>query len=251
MEELTLAFRAKAKLVHPANGGTKELFKLVSDCFNQLRTELSNASRQDMDSKDVKPAPPALFSADGKLDMEKFNQVFESTRLPDPYQEGYGKFMEPSTKNREEFDIPKVMDKFDSIKFNKIFDDIEDDDKHAYDPEADPEPFLVGGASCGELGGSEITDFTGVCNNLMFSDYMKAHTRQKLINPRIVNARPEFKSVEDLIKHREDDMFKITVNQAYKDRIALKDELNERMENERIKRLMDHDLLIQKQWNAV
>lgn len=249
-DDLIDAYRKKAKLVHPNNGGSEELFNLVTICFKQVLKDVKQT--QPHKEERVFSQPSKLLKADGKMDIDKFNKLFDEVRIHNPYDDGYGKLMEKSSKVRQEFEIPKVMDKYDKLEFNKMFDKMVENASVQDVPELDPpRPFVVGGAECEELGGDTVQDFSGACNDLLFSDYLKAHTQTGLINPRLVKSRQEFKTLDELIEHREDAKYKIEVNKLYLEQIASNASLNERLEQERLQRLATHDNRVKRQVDVI
>ena len=111
-----------------------------------------------------------------RFDINKFNQVFDETRLKDVYDDGYNDWTE---------DTPPAQKAIVAYK--------------------DPEPYAMGRFSAAyELGRQHVDNFSGdtVGTNLKFMDFKLAHTTTLLVDPAAVAERPEFKSVDDIKKHR-------------------------------------------------
>ena len=209
LEELKRAYRQKAMIVHPTRGGSDELFNIVTESFRTLFTALNNVTAESCNvaAADVEDIVKHAFSkGDGTIDMDKFNEVFEQHRTRAPENAGYGDRMIESTSAREDFTFtaPQHLIKdFNATKFNEMFEQqAACGDARLYD---EPEPLgMFDNMAFGQLGLESVADFSApnTGGGLNYSDYMKAHTTGRLIDPRIVEKRPEFRSVEELEKHR-------------------------------------------------
>ena len=143
--------------------------------------------------------------------MTAFNRMFEENRLEEATQAGYGNTMAQSSQMREDINIPNKMKTFKINSFNKAFDKqaVNKDNREmiAY---RQPEPTLMAkNVGFSELGVAAINDFSGANDTIKkvnYMDYMKAHTTSRLIDPKMVSARPEFKNVEALESHRSTNM---------------------------------------------
>jgi curved DNA-binding protein CbpA len=137
--------------------------------------------------------------------QEAFNQIYEDHRISDPYDKGYGEMMADHSAVREDIDIKRtVKNKKD---FHSIFEQesINKNNKKiiAYkDPVA--LPAQSGILSCYTLGQDKIDDFSSGLDTsgLGFTDYRKAHTTSRLIDPNSVKSRKEYKTVDELQSDR-------------------------------------------------
>ena len=222
-EQLRSAYRHAASLVHPDKGGNRHLFNLVTECFRFLANEykardadkphfmLKQQSQEYIQKQQQSPyvhkeqerrINPAVM--DG-MSLGRFNQIFEENRLEDEEtQHGYGDMMEKSSKNRDDISVPKLMKKFDQGRFNKVFDKVVPVSKEVV-VYRDPEPLqLAKQLQYTEIGGSKPNDYTSsIESSIKYTDYMKAYTTSRLVDPRAVSERPEYKSVEQYEKARE------------------------------------------------
>lgn len=172
----------------------------------------------------IAPAPSATNIAikPEKFDITKFNSVFNENRLKDAYDEGYGNWTE---------DTPQSIQK-------------------AIITYKDPEPYATGRFSSSyELGRDRVGDYSGdtVGTSLKFMDFKLAHTTTMLVDPNTVNDRPEFKTVDEIKKHRATMPLEATEADLLK-RHAAKVEA-EKLETARIQALKDKDSLVDKIYN--
>jgi len=239
LEELRNNYKRIALQVHPDKGGSNELFQLVTQCYKRLLKhyekkmekdfmELKNEFKQfetekrsgnaDLatmyEQERSRQPPPAMERPRGGVDnrnqgefMTAFNRIFEENRLDDAMAVGYGHTMAASSAAREDINIPNKMKTFKLNNFNKAFDKqaVNDGNKEImqYKP---PEPTLMAKrVGFSELGINEVDDFSGANDTIKkvnYMDYMKAHTTSKLIDPKLVKSRQDFKSMKELETHR-------------------------------------------------
>ena len=157
------------------------------------------------------------FIPGDKFNVERFNKLFSESRIAEVYDDGYGKWTEDSPKQ------PNAL-----VNYKE--------------PNA-----LMGGrfASAYELGNSKVDDYSGdnMGPGLQFMDYRLAHTTTLLVDEKAVDSRPEFKSVEELKKHRTN-MSLIPTADDVKKRHLQKME-DEKRESDRQKALKEKDSLIE------
>lgn len=234
-EQLKTAYRNAASLVHPDKGGNRHLFNLVTECFRYLANEykardadkphfmLKQQSQEYMRAQGTSVPVQAQSPSQGGsyvhrsedrrinpavmdgMSLGRFNKVFEENRLQDEDTEhGYGEMMEQSSKNREDISVPKLIKKFDQSRFNKVFDKIVPPTKEVIVYQ-EPEPLqLAKQLQYTEIGGSKPNDYTSSMeSSIKYTDYMKAHTTSRLVDPRSVAERQEYKSVAQYEKARE------------------------------------------------
>jgi len=259
VEELKSAYRQKAMIVHPSRGGSDELFNIVTESFRTLFTALSGntttgnvatAAKQD-DVEDI--VKHAFSKGDGTIDMDKFNAVFEQHRTRAPEDAGYGDRMIESTGAREDFtfNAPQHLIKdFNATKFNEMFEQqAACGDARRYD---EPEPLgMFDNMAFGQLGLESVSDFSApnTGGGLNYSDYMKAHTTGRLIDPRTVEKRPEFRSVEEFEAHRAKQDY--TLTPAEKLRLDAKAEREEQDRLQHKERVAKQDAAYVEQFASV
>ena len=263
-EELKEAYKRQARLVHPDKGGNEQLFNIVTDAFKKLayQYKLKQQDKQHYELKknymdDVpnrfEPPRPSPMPTDGNF-QDKFNRLFDENKFKDDEddeQRGYGHMMEKSSKERGDIEIPKVMDKFSKKKFNDIF------EKHAPVSKEviiykEPEPLVLSKLPYTEIG-QKTEDFTvdsTRTNGLLYTDYMKAHTTTRLVDPRSVQERKQYRNVEAY----EADRARITERALTPEEIAYQakqKQQQERDEEMRLRRLQNRDDRLQQHYDKV
>lgn len=224
-EELKDSYKRLAKFVHPDKGGSEELFNAVTECFRKLareykareektHDELRRGAREYVESRPTGPGATAdIPSAADEGFCEKFNRTFEANRLEDDEGDGvgYGDKMAASTgKVREDFSIPKILKKYDTHTFNKVFDSVTLTDTKEVIKYREPEPLPVAKSlQYTELGKAATGDFSSTTEGearrtLQYTDYMKAYTTTRLVDPRSVEARQKFRNVDEYESARAD-----------------------------------------------
>jgi curved DNA-binding protein CbpA len=206
-EELVKAYRKLAIKVHPDKGGSEILFDAVTKCFKQLATEFK--ARQVEKPHHVLKKEFEEFKEEGKKPEfpsfpqnttfnEKFNKLYEDNKLEDDDDNrGYSHFMAKSQKEREDFKIPKLLNKFTEKKFNETFEKVVKPGKDIIIYK-EPEPVMAAkNLNFTELGG-KTEEFTTTA----YTDYYKAHTTSRLVDTRSVTKRKEYKTIADYEEDR-------------------------------------------------
>lgn len=257
-EELKNAYRKTAKLVHPDRGGSEQLFNLVTDSFRHLAYEykMKMGNRPHHELKKEASAfyadrPVATRSAftDGEGDFnERFNRMFQENKLEDDEMErGYAHMMAESSKERDDINIPRAMKKFQASKFNEIFDKNVPVSKDVV-VYRDPEPLnLARALQFTELGG-KTDDYSSALEKgergLQYTDYMKAHTTTRLVDPKVAS-RKEYRNVEEYEAARARAVGKPKTEEEER-RIEEMKIREEKAERERLRRLKERDEAIRK-----
>lgn len=210
-DQLKAAYRRMAAIVHPDKGGTDQLFQYVTDCFKKLAYDLQ-ARDTDKPHYELKKQSQAFYEENrggGRGDMPKmqsaemmrrFHQAFEENHLEDEeYDFGYGDIMEKSSAVREDIKIKKaIRGKFTADKLNRAFEENVPltQDVVVY---KEPEPMVLSNRlACTEIGSGRPEDFSSSIESggLAYTDYRKAHTTTRLVDPRAVQPRAEYKSIK-------------------------------------------------------
>jgi curved DNA-binding protein CbpA len=262
-EELVNAYRRLAKLVHPDKGGSEMLFNTVTECFKLLAHEFKRKEaekphhvlKQEFMQREERgngsSVPP--LARDGNF-TDKFNQLFEENKIEDEDNKiGYGHLMAASSKTREDIEIPKVMSgKFSEKKFNEAFEKSAPLSKEVV-VYKEPEPLvLTKKLQFTELGGTtdDFSTDTSKKANLQYTDYMKAHTTTRLVDPRAVQKRKEYRSIEDF----EADRAKKTQAALTPEEMRRQKEVEEaekKREEERLMRVQQRDRIASEHYERV
>jgi len=255
-DELKDSYKRIARVVHPDRGGSDQLFQMVTDCFKQLAHEykLREVDRPHHELKkdaqryyDSNPVINKPVARDENF-LDRFNRTFEENKLEDEdgSSVGYAHMMAPSSKTREDFNIPQVMKKFSQDKFNKVFDKVtlSSTSKEVVtykEPEALP---LAKTIQYTEIGAEKPGDFSSGegknKNTLQYTDYMVAHTKTRLVDPRTVGERPTYKNVDAYEQARAEAMSKPATQEELQWR-AQQEREKELKEQERLRRAAERD----------
>lgn len=263
-EELKNAYRRVAKLVHPDKGGSQKLFNTVTICFKKLATEYNNKQKTHselkndyanyMNSEESKqPVTSQQYNTFNTNEsdpnfLDKFNKMFVDNRLEDDTNDhGYGDKMAKSSKNREDIEIPKLLNKFSKNKFNRKFEEVtlKNASKEVIVYE-EPQPLvLTKTLGFSELGGKRPDDFSSTSEltdrkGLQYSDYMRAYTEQRIVDPRAVQKRNEYKDVDSYETARSR-ATEAPATQSELEWMARREQNEKKKEEERLHRLKEQD----------
>lgn len=269
-DELKNAYKRLAKLVHPDKGGSKEIFNKVTECFKTLAHEYKmrksdrphhelKKESQEYYSNSKSNGPGKLNESDMASFRERFNKTFEENKLDDDDNtKGYGHMMAESSKTREDLEVPtyiKPGKKIDMNTFNKTFDAItlpKSSEIVKYrEPEALP---LSRKMQYSELG-ENVDDFSSATSSrdsrgLQYTDYKKAYETGRLVDPRSVEKRKEFKTVGEYESMRE----RVLSEGPTDDELQYKSKKEKddiRAEEARLRRLAERDKIIENHHNKM
>jgi curved DNA-binding protein CbpA len=255
-EELVKAYRKVAVKLHPDKGGSEVLFNKATECFKELAAEFKKREVEKPHHVLKKEFEEFKDETDKKSDFpsfpqnttfhQKFNSFFEENKLDDDEDNrGYEHFMEKSRKEREDINIPKLINKFTEKKFNDTFEKVVKPGKDIIIYK-EPAPVMASkNLNFTELGG-KTEEFT----TENYTDYYKAHTTSRLVDPRSVTKRKNYKTVTDY----EEDRNMTTEKVLSEAEIKYQKELelyNISKEDQRIRRLKEKDTAAEKQFEKI
>ena len=285
-EMLRENFKKLALKAHPDKGGSEYLFKLLTQCYKYLSSELKkkeadkqfyelkkdflnelennknafksqSSSRQKSSSgasssrQSTKGTVQSAFYNGERFDEAKFNQFFMENKLSDEVQEqGYKEWME----KQEVKEAPKYNGSFNSSSFNSHFEaNAKSDASHRQLIKyQEPEP-LVTSKRLGftELGQESVDDFSGdnkSLRNLNYTDYRIAHTTSRIVDPKTVN-RQDFKNIQELERSRDNVSFQMSEEDYIA--AAKKKRMEEKLEEQRQQALRSYDYRVQQQYQKI
>ena len=179
----------------------------------------------------------------------KFNKVFLEAKVEDEGHDfGYGEIMAKSSEKREDFTIDRRLDKFSNEAFNKTFDAVVQPTKSDViiykEPEALP---MCKKLQYVELGADKPSDYTrsedADTHSLKYTDYKLAHTTERLVDPRTIKTRKEYKNIEDYQNARDKHVKKSQTKEEV-EYLRAKQENEALAEEARLKRLASYDVKI-------
>ena len=247
-EQLKEAYKTMALKVHPDKGGTEYLFNLVTACYkaltkeykrkvsdkqyHELKTDFKKFQQQPQHHQNVRIE--AATAAKG-FNIERFNRVFEEHKQESVVDNGYGDFLK-STPSRDE---PKNLfggKKVSADAFNRMFEKqaskVKEPNKFLVKYK-DPEPLSASKKiAYTELGVDAIDDFSAdniSKKSLNFMDLKLAHTTSRIVDPRTVDPRKEYKNVEDVETDRSKISYTLNdTDREYYEKMKRLEELKER-----------------------
>lgn len=268
IEDLRDAFKKTAIKVHPDKGGNTELFNICKEAYKHIFQKLKNQNsyksfkemkEESADSfKKMKKTKHVSFKDDidnlnskNEDFITKFNRVFDENKFDDPNDDGYAEFMVKSSKNREDIDIKKKVKNFKD--FNQVFDSEETMNKEVVvykEPEA--LDICSKKLSFNELGVTKIDDYSSDTTNnrsLMYTDYKRAHTTNKLIDKNMLKEKQTYKNMDDITRQRSSQSFEL----SDEDRRVINEGLRREQEKEKKRQinLNEYDRNIQTHFNKV
>lgn len=263
LDQLREKYKAIAIKVHPDKpGGSDYLFKLVTAAYKELakthaaRTIDRQFNELKLDSKKGKEVMPSQKD-NQSFNLNRFNNVFESNRMPDDSDHGYKEWMSTSADSSSGPAVPKkLVKKFSIDRFNKTFDDLP---THAHASKSmtkfkEPAPLTASSSKliCSELGVEKISDYSGDVSNggLTFTDYKKAHTTTRLITQDMLkNCDQRELSLDTIEKERGN--VRYTMNDTEKDAYEAQLKYHETQEKKRQDEVRKRDRLIEQQYTRM
>ena len=262
-DELKKSYKKLAIKSHPDKGGDKIIFDYITKKFYdlaneyELRTSNKNYNELKNDYSDYiqKKNNYQNNKFDDNLSVsERINKHFSETKVYDEDADyGYGDTMVQSTKNREDFKFDNIFDnkKFTNKSFNEVFDKNVTISKEIvkYD---EPKPMVLAkNLNFSEIGGGKNDDYSSSIektNNLAYTDYMKAHSTNRLVGASELNNFKSFKNTQEYQKYS-DKKIKKKYNNKELNLIEKKNEQNEQCENDRLERIKKENLNIFNAYN--
>ena len=273
VKEIERAYRRQARKVHPDHGGSEEAFKLLTKAYLSIleakRAERSNRMNyqemkresQDYLEEQGRSGPAPLGTGQG-FNRDRFNQLFDETRLEEVVDQGYSDWIQenPSSENGSKINSDLISQKFSLNVFNSTFEQqrnaeapvSEEDRMIKY---SEPKAAPVSKLGFTELGEAKIADFGKTASiendkSLSYTDYRQAMTRTHLLDQRDRQAtRPEYRDIEELERARESISYTMDDSDRHHYEQWKNHEAN--LENMRQDRVKERDQLVGDRYQSV
>ena len=266
LEELKDKYKRVAKKAHPDRGGSEELFNLVTLCykklyeeyklkrinkqFNDLKLDFSQYSEQQnnvqrrnqyLNQETVQQNTQRYGNRYNTNDFQDtFNKVYDDHKISNPFDNGYGDMMLESRPDREDINISRKVNNMK--QFNTAF---ESEPINKYnkkmivykEPEALPSSTKT--LKYTELGIDNVKDFSTETNNLHCSDYKKAHSTNRLADPRLMNNRRQFNNIGDVEADRSNISYVMSEEDLIKE--AKRKRKEQKLEQRRLRKQQEQD----------
>ena len=181
ISELKKIYYDLASLCHPDKGGNKNDMIIIKQAYEYIKKQLSNSENRlsleeiqhDFDKyrNSQKIKLETFYDIHSKIHHGYcFNDIFEKRKkdLCNPFESGYGHYMETSTIKTDKYNIDATIHKPIKISFCKNLIKWNE-----------PVFYPVGYGGNYQFGVKNIDDFSHTVNNLHLTDYMKAYDNSK------------------------------------------------------------------------
>ena len=224
---------------------------------SQGSTNTYTPNQKEEGKRRKKQVPPKFINPEGQgFNVKLFNKLYEENKIWDPNDDGYEDWLRKGDVDEIRKAPPVFSKSFNIGVFNSTFEDWKAQTKQQggsggasgqiqkYDR---PQELISTSSGYTVLdGGEPIKDFTKSLDTpgaLNYSDLKSAYTGGcDMIDPRTVDARKEYRNVEELIRDRDRLDYVLTpADAALEERYARE---AERREQERLSRLSSRDTLV-------
>lgn len=268
-DDVKKAYKKFALKYHPDKpGGNSKKFMMVSQAYVYLMQKIKemsgNKSHHEMQKEakqyfeemeqrrqdnrqskgnEIEYPDDRMEIGEKNFNVDKFNQIFEKTKMPSQWDKGYGGDWGDDSDHEE----PVVFNKKFSLDlFNSTFDE-QKKNKMEKKPERqlivieEPQPQLLSNLGFEELGQGDIDDFTSerVNMSMQFTDYKMAYTKANVLEYDEKFNRGDYKNIDHLVRERTNVNYDLT--QEDKARLAKREMLMKQQEEERINNMMAFD----------
>lgn len=226
-EMLKSAYKKAAIRAHPDKGGTKDAFDAVTRAYAYLldilkliqgrQTNVASGGGTTPGLETVReqrscasqewqmPAEPVKLNPNN-LDLNKFNQMFEQTRVPDPDEDGYGDWLKGTDSGNGKIkDAKKFSESFNREVFNRMFeDDAKTSRETAIQSWQQPQELTLAVGMGVELGRDRPADYTAAPNSKhQFTDLRAAYTSENTVSNQIQGVRVDNRDFNSYKAQRE------------------------------------------------
>ena len=222
---LKSAYKKAVLAAHPDKGGSEKEFEAVTRAYAYLgdilkrihggrgtegKVEAPTAlqGNREQDADKWKMVEPVQLNAKN-LDMNRFNTMFEKTRIPDPEESGYGDWLKGGG-DAADAQGPKFSGKFNREVFHRAF----EDENKARQTSARQQGGVMtvqeqslasrlGYAT--ELGRTARDDYTVSANDpgLKYTDLKKAYTEYNTFSQETAGVNVQTRSLDEYTKNRD------------------------------------------------
>lgn len=258
-DQLKNAYKKLAIKSHPDKGGNKILFDYVTKKFY----ELSNDYKMRTDNKNFNELKEGYNTynennndqgkyndkfEDGLSFNERLNKHFDSVKIYDDDKDfGYGNTMENSSTIRDDIKIKNLFNtsKVNNKSFNEVFDKSVKLSTKEVIKYNDPAPMILAkNLAFSEIGAGKNDDYSSSLEkskNLAYTDYMKAHTTNRLIDSSELTNIKQFKDVKEYKKYSDNKIKKGLSNKELK-QLDIKKMKDDEKEIERLDRIKKQNI---------
>jgi curved DNA-binding protein CbpA len=221
---LKSAYKKAVLAAHPDKGGSEKEFEAVTRAYaylgeilkrihggrsaeGKVEAPVALQGNREQDADKWKMVEPVQLNAKN-LDMNRFNTMFEKTRIPDPEESGYGDWLKGGGDVAEN-QGPKFSGKFNREVFQRAF---EDENKKRQPSRQQGGVMTVQEQSLAsrlgyatELGRTARDDYTVAANDpgLKYTDLKKAYTEYNTFSHETAGVNVQARSLDEYTKNRD------------------------------------------------
>lgn len=233
LEILRRHFKRKVMITHPDMNSSQitstENFQILSTCYKILLKELelkemekSFETLKKESHNYYKEAPNSVnkFMTPDKFNTDKFNKLFQETKITDPYERGYDDWIKKnkSASNNNNKHVIKYSEPLGSVSSTL-------------------DGYLLGIDKIEDFSANNMND-----KDLNYMDYRVAYTTPTVeyeLKTQNIVARDDFKSFDDLKQKRSAISFTMDTDTIMK--MALDQKKNEEREKQRLENMLSRD----------
>lgn len=249
LKDLNNVYKKIVLKYHPDRpGGNQIYFDKYTNAYKKIQKNIKANSYKDhnelkSNNEEFNFSKNQDIMDKNKFNPKKFNKVYENNRILDAFDAGYGNW------KTEERPDPVKINNFTQENFNKKFNETtkakkDNQIQRLYNLDNN----ISSSMNYTELGKNVIEDFSGKTNNIEYTDYKKAHTTERLIDPNdvVVNS---YKNLNDLEKARSS--LQYTMNDTDKEFYQNQQKVAQILEQRRLKNLRNNDNNITKKYKEI
>jgi len=256
-EQLKKSYKNLAIKAHPDKGGDKIIFDYITKKFYELSedyklrtnnknfTELKNEFNiynNKNNSVNTNTNYNDKFN-DGLTFNERLNKHFDTVKLYDEDIDfGYGDTMEKSSSIRDDIKINNIFNnnKINNKSFNEVFNNSVKINSNQIVKYSEPIPMILAkNLSYSEIGAGKNNDYSSSVEktkNLAYTDYLKAHNTNRLVDNTELNNIKNFKNIKEYKKYSDNNIKKKLTDNELK-LIEKKKKLDAENEFKRLERI--------------
>ena len=250
--DLKKAYLKAALQHHPDRGGSEEIFQTISISYKVLLKKIEQSdyhnhndlkeSLQKSEFKEHKEMKEDHFN------ISKFNNVYETNRIQDIYDKGYGDWIQSKEQISEHKDF---NGKFNKSMFNNEFESMKQRQKKVPSDKIimkDPDKFISykGSDSIVELGKKNVNNFSGESGGLSYRDLRDAFENSTLIDVQTVDLSNRRDDLNKLKSDRKNISYKMSTKEN--NLRSLSEEKLQECETDRLQRIRETDQIIFNQY---
>ena len=212
IDQLKHSYKKLALRFHPDRPtGNEQKFQVVTKAYMALLEDLKmrapqgnfvqmkEESRSFTENQRPSAVSVSMKPSQKKFDPMLFNKIYQENRLHKAEDDGYGNWMKDNELEEKDIEKNEVFgNKFNVNVFNSTFNSSIKKPQDQIVKYVQPQAINASIAPSAELGIDKIDNYGGDG----FSDYREAHSQQRLVDESEIKDRKEYKTLEELQKHR-------------------------------------------------